>query len=211
MATGVFSEAKSSFGVAHGIEAQVLSSDDYAFVYSGVNQENIADRYTSHGPGTFSVNPAGGLSGFYVGEQSLCSLLSSSSSGSGTCEFNDDVKSALMECFDEVAWKDDDATKYRSLKKLLGLPLVESISIDPLAVREDSTVVANVSIVPDTIDISALSWWSDDETVATISAGIATGVAIGTTTIWAGKDGIKASCDVQVTESAVEYPVTITL
>ena len=126
MATGVFSEAKSSFGVAHGIEAQVLSSDDYAFVYSGVNQENIADRYTSHGPGTFSVNPAGGLSGFYVGEQSLCSLLSSS--GSGTCDFNDDVKSALMECFDEVAWKDDNATKYRALKKLLGLPLVESIS-----------------------------------------------------------------------------------
>lgn len=33
-----------------------------------------------------------------------------------------------MECFDEVAWKDDDATKYRALKKLLGLPLVESIS-----------------------------------------------------------------------------------
>ena len=134
MATGVFSEAKSSFGVAHGIEAQVLSSDDYAFVYSGVNQENIADRYTSHGPGTFSVNPAGGLSGFYVGEQSLCSLLSSS--GSGTCDFNDDVKSALMECFDEVAWKDDDATKYRTLKKLLGLPLVESIAIDALSVEE---------------------------------------------------------------------------
>lgn len=161
MVTGVFSEAKSSFGVAHGIEAQVLSSDDYAFVYSGVNQENIADRYTSHGPGTFSVNPAGGLSGFYVGEQSLCSLLSSSS-GSGTCDFNNNVKTALMDCLDDATWKDDNATKYRVLKKLLGLPLVESISINPIMVREDSTVTANVTIVPDTIDISTLSWWSDD-------------------------------------------------
>jgi hypothetical protein len=107
MATGVFSEAKSSFGVAHGIEAQVLSSDDYAFVYSGVNQENIADRYTSHGPGTFSVNPAGGLSGFYVGEQSLCSLLSSSS-GSRTCDFNDDVKRTLADYLDDMAAKDAD-------------------------------------------------------------------------------------------------------
>lgn len=67
----MFSEAKGNFGVVHGIEAQTLPSDDYAFVYSGVNQENTTDRYVSHGSGTFNVNPVGGLSGFYVGERSL--------------------------------------------------------------------------------------------------------------------------------------------
>lgn len=137
-------------------------------------------------------------------------ILSASILSSG-CSFTDDVKVALADCLENVTWKDDNAAKYRALKKLLGLPLVESISIDPITVREDSTVAANVSIAPDTIDISTLYWWSDDETIATISAGIATGVAIGTTTIWAEKDGIKASCDVQVTESGIEYPVTMTL
>lgn len=156
------------------------------------------------------MNPAGGLSGFYVGEQSLCSLLSSSSS-SGTCEFNDDVKSALMECFDEVAWKDDDTTKYRTLKKLLGLQLVESIAIDSLSVEEGSAATANVTVAPDGIDVSKLEWWSEDESVATVDCGTVAGIAVGTTTVWAGKDGIKASCSVTVAESGVEYSVTATL
>jgi hypothetical protein len=116
-----------------------------------------------------------------------------------------------MECFDEVAWKDDDATKYRALKKLLGLPLVESIAIDSLSVEEDSTATANVTVVPDGIDVSKLEWWSEDESVATADSGTVTGIAVGTTTIWAGKDGIKASCSVTVAESSVEYSVTATL
>lgn len=69
---------------------------------------------------------------------------------------------ALADCLENVTWKDDDAAKYRALKKLLGLPLVESISIDSITVREDSTATANATITPDTIDISVLSWWSDD-------------------------------------------------
>jgi hypothetical protein len=78
LATGVFSEAKGDFGVVHGVEAQVLSTDNYAFVYSGVNQKSTSDRYTSHGTGTFNVNPERGLSGFYIGEKSLHDIVSES-------------------------------------------------------------------------------------------------------------------------------------
>jgi hypothetical protein len=34
--------------------------------------------YGSHGPGSFNINPAGGLAGFWIGEQTLESILASS-------------------------------------------------------------------------------------------------------------------------------------
>lgn len=78
LATGILAEAEANFGVVHGIEAKIKKGDDYAFVFNGTNLQGIADRYTSHGEGTFSINPLSGLSGFYVGEQTLADLLDSS-------------------------------------------------------------------------------------------------------------------------------------
>ena len=72
-------------------------------------------------------------------------------------------------------------------------------------------MAANVTVTPSTVDASTLEWWSEDEAVATADNGTVTGVAVGTTTIWAGKDGVKASCNVTVAESSVEYSVAMTL
>lgn len=72
-ATGIFTEAEGQFGTVHGIEAKI--SDDYAFVFNGVNFPNIDDRYFSHGEGTFNVNPKDGIGGFYIGDTSLSDIL----------------------------------------------------------------------------------------------------------------------------------------
>lgn len=84
LATGILAEAEANFGVVHGIEAKIKKGDDYAFVFNGTNFPGIAARYTSHGEGTFNINPLSGLSGFYVGEQNLSEILSTKANATGT-------------------------------------------------------------------------------------------------------------------------------
>lgn len=60
-----------------------MSSDLYSFVWSGDDTRSVAnfyvptnsDFYSSHGKGSFSINPLSGLSGIFIGEQSLAELL----------------------------------------------------------------------------------------------------------------------------------------
>ncbi len=75
LATGILAEAEANFGVVHGIEAKIKKGDDYAFVFNGTNLPGIADRYTSHGEGTFNINPLSGLSGIYIGDTRIDNLL----------------------------------------------------------------------------------------------------------------------------------------
>ena len=75
LATGILTEAEANFGVVHGIEAKIKNGDDYAFVFNGTNLPGIADRYTSHGEGTFNINPLSGLSGIYIGDTRIDNLL----------------------------------------------------------------------------------------------------------------------------------------
>ena len=75
LATGILAEAEANFGVVHGIEAKIKKGDDYAFVFNGTNLPGIADRYTSHGEGTFNINPLSGLSGIYIGDIRIDNLL----------------------------------------------------------------------------------------------------------------------------------------
>ena len=56
---------------ADGCMSQTLPDDDYSFAWNG----DDAIDYYSHGRGTFNINPVGGLDGFWVGEQTLFSLL----------------------------------------------------------------------------------------------------------------------------------------
>lgn len=62
--------------VAMGGKAQALDSG--SFVWGGSDKVNVAvfPIYTSHGKGTFNINPQNGAAGFYIGEQSLSSMLS---------------------------------------------------------------------------------------------------------------------------------------
>ena len=57
---------------ADGLGAEAQYPDDYAYVWNG--DDLIIDNYTSHGPGTFNINPAGGLGGFFIGDRSLSDI-----------------------------------------------------------------------------------------------------------------------------------------
>ena len=54
-----------------GVRSQTLPDDEYAFAWNG----DDAIDYLSHGPGTYNINPYGGLSGFWIGEQTLEEIL----------------------------------------------------------------------------------------------------------------------------------------
>ena len=62
------------FSHAEGFYTHTKKQDSYAFAWNGDNTR--ADPYESHGLGTFNVNPVGGAGGFYVGEQTLASVIS---------------------------------------------------------------------------------------------------------------------------------------
>ena len=67
-AAGAYLCANASFSQALGYDAKVLSSDTYSFTWSGDDTRAIGDYYTSHGKGSFSINPLSGLSGVYIGD-----------------------------------------------------------------------------------------------------------------------------------------------
>lgn len=80
LAAGAYLEADGNFNVVNGIQAHAKSGDDYAYVFNGDIQSSVlTSRYESHGTGTFNINPVGDANGFYIGEKSLSSLMSESS------------------------------------------------------------------------------------------------------------------------------------
>lgn len=69
---GSNNKAKNNSNYSHLIGHSVISTNEYAFIYQGINE--YYDYYT-HGDGTFNVKPRGGLYGFWIGEQTLGELL----------------------------------------------------------------------------------------------------------------------------------------
>lgn len=68
----------SSFGYyshASGYRASVGLNHRWAFCWQGNNSGSI---YSSHGEGTFNINPKNGLSGLYIGEDTLADILADS-------------------------------------------------------------------------------------------------------------------------------------
>lgn len=76
-AAGAYLSANAIFSQAFGYNAETISSDAYSFVWNGNDTSAIGDYYSSHGKGTFSINPLSGLSGVYIGEDTLASILES--------------------------------------------------------------------------------------------------------------------------------------
>ncbi len=62
--------ASSSTHVVLGNHAKATNAN--AFVWQGVSGTNY---YGSHGPGTFNINPVGGLDGFWIGQRTLSDLI----------------------------------------------------------------------------------------------------------------------------------------
>ena len=66
-AEGAGTTAAGNYSHADGVMSQTLSGNYYAYAWNG--DEEI--QYSSHGPGTFNINPIGGLGGFFIGDRSL--------------------------------------------------------------------------------------------------------------------------------------------
>ena len=77
-AAGVYLSAIANFSQALGINAQVSAGDEYSFIWNGDDTRFLSDHYESHGKGSFSINPLSGLSGVFIGEENLVSILCSS-------------------------------------------------------------------------------------------------------------------------------------
>ena len=82
-ADGFWTLAEGANSYAGGAFSRSLQSDPMSFTWSGLGIESEVDYpdpslyYPSHGPGTFNINPVGGLGGFWIGGDNLRSLLES--------------------------------------------------------------------------------------------------------------------------------------
>ena len=72
-AEGEYTTAAGYCSHAEGLRAYTKEQDKYAFAWNG--DVTRTTPYESNGPGTFNINPAGGLNGFYIGEQTLYAIL----------------------------------------------------------------------------------------------------------------------------------------
>ena len=64
--------SKASAQWCHASGNRAVSSNKFAFAWQGADTTNL---YGSHGVGTWSINPQGGLSGFYVGQTNMSEVL----------------------------------------------------------------------------------------------------------------------------------------
>ena len=79
---------------AVGFYAQTRSSDPYSFVWNG--DEMRTNVYKSHGPGTFNISPYGGLDGFWIGEQTLYSILTNKADKADISATNTTFSNAVL-------------------------------------------------------------------------------------------------------------------
>lgn len=70
-AEGYYAHAYGKYSHAEGVATQAIN--DYAFVWNG--DDAVSVGYSSHGKGTFNINPVGGISGFYIGEKTLTQII----------------------------------------------------------------------------------------------------------------------------------------
>ena len=77
LAAGAFLSANANFSQVFGFNAEIQNGHDYSFIWSGDDQRSLGDYYQSHAKGTFNINPADGISGFYIADQDLCSIINS--------------------------------------------------------------------------------------------------------------------------------------
>ena len=73
-AEGFLTTASGDCSHAEGYYAHTKKQDSSAFAWNG--DETRTTPYESHGSGTFNINPVGGTDGFYIGEQTLSSVIS---------------------------------------------------------------------------------------------------------------------------------------
>ena len=106
---------------ASGIKTNV--SNDYAFGWNGKSDET----YSSHGNGTFNINPANGISGFWIGTKNLGQYISEINSSITSISSNYTLKS---EARDMSAYALQQASSYtNTVSSNLSTALTSTINI----------------------------------------------------------------------------------
>ena len=105
LASGWRLSANANYSQALGFKSQTSASHNFSFAWNGDDQSYSIlgeDYYTSHGKGTFNINPISGLQGVFIGENSLCAILSDYANVSVDNEAVKDFK-MLHTSYDEYA------------------------------------------------------------------------------------------------------------
>lgn len=129
----------------------------------------------------------------------------SNGSGSGLTE---DIKTALLACFEKVAWIDEDGQDYYDA---LYNALYTSIPATGIALSSNSLSFAAIGVsqtltatLTPSDSTSTVVWSSSDTSVATVTqGGVVTSVAVGSATITATAGNASATCSILVSQATL--------
>ena len=93
-AEGIGTTASGAGSHTSGLNSQTLEGHDCAFAWNGDGTRQ--DPYISHGAGTFNINPAGGLNGFWIGEQTLYAILTNKANKADISATNTTFSNAVL-------------------------------------------------------------------------------------------------------------------
>lgn len=87
-AEGFYTHASTFASKAAGINSQATNRTSFVWQGTDIGDDSYIDHnavppYGSHGPGTFNLNPALGIEGFYVGEKNLKTIITEVAPGGG--------------------------------------------------------------------------------------------------------------------------------
>lgn len=101
IASGVYSHAEGDSTTASGATshasgymARTRDADNHAFAWNG--DSTRTNPYESNGPGTYNINPAGGLNGFFIGEQTLYSIMTNKADKADISSENPTFSNAVL-------------------------------------------------------------------------------------------------------------------
>lgn len=79
--------AFANYSHAEGVHVGIPSADKFAYAWNGVSAASASGGYSSHGEGTFNINPSGGLDGFYIGDTPLSTTLATYQTTAGMSDY----------------------------------------------------------------------------------------------------------------------------
>ena len=87
-AEGYHTHASTFASKAEGINSQATNRTSFVWQGTDIGDDSYIDHnsvpsYGSHGPGTFNLNPFGGIEGFYIGEKNLKTIITEVAPGGG--------------------------------------------------------------------------------------------------------------------------------
>lgn len=117
-----------------------------------------------------------------------------------------DIKEALLNCFQKVAWIDQNGQDYYdALEEALYTVEVTGITLNSnsLLFNElNQTSQLTATLIPSTAT-NPISWSSSDTSVCTVVNGLVTSVGYGSATITASAGSVSATCSVSIVETTV--------